>query len=370
MAEALKNQYGPKIPHTIASMISAVYPEFLATRFLQTVLNGYEDLELMQRARKIATGLRDYLPQDYAKATTILMNSLGERLVKTEGNGMSSFLYLPHCMFVSEYGVSNFELSMSLLYELTQRFTAEFSIRVFLQTYPDETLDRLRKWASDPSEHVRRLVSEGTRPRLPWASHLPEFQKNPQKPLELLELLKNDESEYVRRSVANHLNDIGKDHPDILLSVAGRWLKDAPLKRQKLIRHALRSLIKAGNPEALSLLGYAKDSKIRIVNPRVEPGRCFMGEEIGFSFHLVNTSNRPVSILLDYIVHYQKANQKLSPKVFKLKTLELGPLEKTEVFRVIKLANLTTRKHYSGLHRIEVLVNGHVHEIGQFELVL
>ncbi len=368
MAEPLKSQYGSEIPKTIAQRISKVYPGFLGTEFLNTVLDGYAELELMQRAKKITVGMREYLPGDYREAISILMNSLGERLTKTERNGMSTFLYLPHCMFVSDYGLNHFELSMSALYELTQRFTAEFSIRVFLETYPDETLNRLRQWAADPSEHVRRLVSEGTRPRLPWASRLPEFQKDPTRPLELLELLKDDESEYVRRSVANHLNDIGKDHKDILLFVATRWMKEATPKRKALVRHALRSLVKQGDSKALELLGYQNDLTISVTNCWVKPDFILLGESVCFGFDLHNQSPQPVRVMVDFVVHFQKANHKTNSKVFKLKATELPGKATVSFEKVVKFVTLTTRIHYPGLHRIEILVNGALYQVGEFTL--
>ena len=167
---------------------------------------------------------------------------------------------MPHCFFVAEYGLDHFEPSMQAHYQLTQRFTAEFSIRPFLIKHTEATLARLRQWARDPNEHVRRLVSEGTRPRLPWASRLPAFQADPAPVLALLELLKDDPALYVRRSVANNLNDIGKDHPRVLMQTAQRWMRDATPERAWVVRHALRWAVKQGDPAALKVLGFGKKS--------------------------------------------------------------------------------------------------------------
>lgn len=213
MAEPLKNHFGPEIPKRIAGMISAVFPRFDAQAFLDEAFKGYEDLHLTPRGWQIARALRRHLPDDFAAAADILIASLGPKLDRTEGLGMAPFLYLPHVLFVAEYGLDHFELSMRAQYELTQRFTAEFGIRPFLVRYPEQTLARLTAWTGDPSVHVRRLVSEGTRPRLPWAPRLRAFQANPRPVLALLERLKDDPELYVCRSVANNLNDIGKDHP-------------------------------------------------------------------------------------------------------------------------------------------------------------
>ncbi|MDZ4702003.1 MAG: hypothetical protein SH809_19995 [Rhodothermales bacterium] len=209
MAEPLKNQYGPEIPRKIAGMIAPVYPAFDREGFLQSALDGYEALELLPRGRHIAKALRRHLPDEYPAAIDLLIASLGPKLEGTESFGMAPFLYLPHVFFVMDYGVDHFEPSMRAQYEITQRFSAEYSIRAYLEHHPEATLARLRQWVDDPSPHVRRLVSEGTRPLLPWASRLRAFQRDPSPVIELLELLKDDPELYVRRSVANNLNDIG-----------------------------------------------------------------------------------------------------------------------------------------------------------------
>jgi 3-methyladenine DNA glycosylase AlkC len=198
---------------------------------------------------RIADTLHAHLPMDYLEAIRIVRDSLH---AKREGHtvALASFFYLPHTCFVARYGLDHFEASMQAQYELTQRFTAEFSIRPFLSKHEDKTLHVLKGWAQDTSEHVRRLASEGTRPRLPWAPRFPRFQKDPQPVVNLLEFLKDDISPYVRRSVANNLNDIGKDHPDILVEVARSWLVNASPQRAQLVRHALRSAIKRADAKA------------------------------------------------------------------------------------------------------------------------
>ena len=228
MAEQLKNLFGVDIPETIAGMIAKVFPRFPAEDFIRDSLDGYADLELFPRGRKIARAMKRHLPEDYSEAAGILIESLGPKLDMTEGSGMAPFVYLPHVFFVAEFGLDHFEDSMRAQYELTQRFSAEFSIRPYIEKYPHATLARLEKWTGDSSAQVRRLVSEGTRPRLPWAPRLRAFQIDPRPVLTLLEKLKDDPELYVRRSVANNLNDIGKDHPAVLVDVSRRWLKNAP----------------------------------------------------------------------------------------------------------------------------------------------
>jgi 3-methyladenine DNA glycosylase AlkC len=203
MAEPLIAQYGPDVPQAIARMVAAVHPRFDVDAFLQDALTGYEALALMPRGKHIARALHRHLPPDYGDALRILLASADQPHGRAPGLSLASFLFLPHTVFVSEFGLDHFELSMQAQHALTQRFTAEFSIRPFLQKHTEATLERLADWATDPSEHVRRLVSEGTRPRLPWASRLPAFQRDPAPVLALLERLKDDPALYVRRSVAN-----------------------------------------------------------------------------------------------------------------------------------------------------------------------
>lgn len=369
MAEPLKNQYGPDIPRKIAAMIAKVHKPFNSKAFLKSALAGYDDLELTQRGWQMAHALREHLPDSYPKAVKVLLKSLGSKLEHDDGQmGMASFLYLPHVQFVAEYGLDHFEESMQAQYELTQRFTAEFSIRAYLEHHPKRTLARLKKWAHDESIDVRRLVSEGTRTRLPWASRLPAFQKDPQPVLELLELLKDDPALYVRRSVANNLNDIGKDHPQLLVKTAKRWSKGASADRQWLIRHALRSAVKRGDAGALAILGYGKAQGIEIRKAKVTPAKPKRGAAVTISFELFNSSKSTQPLMVDFAVHYVKANGKTSPKVFKLKSLELAAGKSAAVSKKVSLKEMTTRKHYPGRHLVDVIVNGESSQIGFFDL--
>ncbi len=369
MAEPLKKQFGAEIPNKIAGMISPAFPGFDSPAFIRDALDGYEALGLKQRGWKIAQTLRFYLPSDYEAAVEILVASIGPKLEKTEGLGMEPFVYLPHVLFVAEYGLDHFEVSMHAQYELTQRFTAEFSIRHFLERYPEETLARLEKWTKDPSVFVRRLVSEGTRPRLPWAHRLRQFQKDPGPVLALLELLRDDPELYVRRSVANNLNDIGKDHPSLLVETARRWMIDATDERRWLVRHALRFLVKRGDPGALAVMGFGEYANVSIGKTSIMPKRAVIGGSVTIAFEITNTDSQKRRVLVNLRVHFVKANGKTSPKVFKLKAVELAPQETVQMSKLISLAQMTTRKHYPGLHNVELLLNGSVKALGTFELV-
>ena len=369
MAEALKNQYGADVPRAIAAMVSAVYPAFNSTRFVTEVLDGYDALALMPRGKKIAQVLRDHLPPDYSRAMAILLDSLDQPHGRDPALSLGSFLYLPHTMFVAQYGLAHFELSMRAQHALTQRFTAEFSIRPFLEQHPEATLRQLAEWTSDPSPHVRRLVSEGTRPRLPWAPRLRQFQADPAPVLALLERLKDDPELYVRRSVANNLNDIGKDHPEVLTSTAQAWLKNASAERAWIVGHALRSAVKRGETGALKVLGFGQTAQVAVGRIRITPGKAVMGGAVNIAFEITSTHRQGQNVLVDLAVHYVKASGQTSAKVFKLKTLELAPGQTAALAKKLSLAEMTTRKHYPGVHRVDVILNGKAQTLGAFELV-
>ena len=369
MAEPLKNYFGPEVPARIAGMIEKVDDAFPAEDFLAEALDGYEELELTPRAWHIAGTLRRHLPQGYEQAIEILVASLGPRLETSELTGMDVFVYLPHVFFVAEFGVEHFEASMRAQYELTQRFTAEYSIRVFLERYQKRTLTRLRGWAADANVHVRRLVSEGTRPRLPWAPRLRAFQDDPQPVLELLDLLKDDPELLVRRSVANNLNDIGKDNPAALIATCRRWMRQPTPERRWLVRHALRSAVKRGDTEALEIVGFVPAGAVLVRAVHVTPAVVPIGESVTVTVELTNEGSSTEQLLVDLRVYFVKANGKPSPRVFKLKELELEPQTPTRVTKTISLAQHTTRTHYPGHHRVEVLVNGRASGFGEFDLV-
>jgi len=262
----LKHVLGSEAVDCLAHNILLVYPQFDERSFRRAALSDLEPLGIMARGRHFARALRPCLPDNYENAIEILLASLTPPQTETEGLGLAVFFYHPHGCFVSEYGLDPnnnggedpFEISMTAQYELTKRFSSEFSIRPFLIQQQDRTLSRLIDWTSDPNPHVRRLCSEGTRPRLPWAPRIPAFIENPAPVLPILEALKNDPSLYVRRSVANHLGDIAKDHPETVFALCERWLNGASTEVKWLIRHALRHPAKKENKTALKLRVAAK----------------------------------------------------------------------------------------------------------------
>lgn len=368
MAEPLKNSFGPDVPERIGEMIAAVHPTFDRAAFAADALDGFDALDLTPRARQIAGSLARHLPADFAEAARVLKASLGPLIDSDELTGMGTFIYLPYVFYVADHGLDHFDAAMDIQYELTQRFTAEFSIRAYIERHPERTLAVLRKWAHDPSPHVRRLVSEGTRPRLPWASRLRGFQRDPGPVLELLELLKDDPALYVRRSVANNLNDIGKDHPDVLVDTCARWWVDAPPEREWLIRHALRSAVKRGDPGALALLGAGDATGLVVVASSVDPSTAAIGDSVTLTATVSNKTPETRGVMLDLRVHFVKADGRTSPKVFKGASFELAPGAERVVRKRISLKQHTTRTHHPGRHEVEVVVNGTTAAREEFEL--
>jgi 3-methyladenine DNA glycosylase AlkC len=282
---------------------------------------------------------------------------------------MAPFFYFPHTVFVAERGLDHFDLSMRAQYELTKRFSAEGSIRPYIARDPERTFVVLRRWTRDKNAHVRRLVSEGTRLRLPWAGRVAWLDENPERVLELLDLLKDDPATLVRRSVANNLNDLGKVRPDLLARTAGAWLKDASPERRALVEHALRSAVKRGDPDALRLLGYGKKASVSIEDVRVRPSRVPIGGRVSVGFALRSRSRSPQTLLVDMAIHFVKANGKTAPKVFKLKRVVLPPRGRVALETSVSLAVHTTRKPRPGTHAVDIVINGDTRRVATFEVV-
>ena len=368
MAASLKVFFNPQVVAGLASDFAEVHASFDAARFMAECLDGLDDLELLARAWHIAEALHRQLPQDFEHTAQILICSLASENAKAQLTGMAVFRYLPHIFYISKYGIDHFESAMQAQWEFTQRFTAEFSVRAFIEKYPRESHDRLRAWAADPNVHVCRLVSEGSRPRLPWAPRLRAYQKDPAPVLELLELLKDDPDLYVRGSVANNLNDIAKDHPAIAVDVCRQWLKGASPDRRWIVKHALRSLVKAGHPGALDLMGVGAPPKVTVTAARFTPKAPRLGSKLQFAFDLVSTAKKPQTLQVDYRVHFVKANGKTAPKVFKLRRLELEPHASVTLNATVSFLPMTTRKSYAGVHEFEALVNGVGFTLGSVRL--
>jgi 3-methyladenine DNA glycosylase AlkC len=371
MADQLKHFFSPERVRRLAREIAGVHPEFPVRAFVKQASAGLEALELLDRGRHIAAALAAHLPPAYPEAVEVLLRSLGPEHATDElvGVGMAPFHYLPHVLFVAERGLDHFDLSMRAQYQLTRRFSAESSIRPYLARDPERAFAFLARWAGDRNAHVRRLVSEGTRLRLPWAARVPWLDAHPERVLALLELLKDDPTTLVRRSVANNLNDLGKVRPDLLIRTCDAWLAGASPERRALVEHALRSAVKRGEAAALALLGYGKKAAVAVEEVRFEPRRVAIGERVRVSFELRSEARAAQDLLVDLAVHFVKAGGRTGRKVFKLKRVALPPRARVALSAQISLAVHTTRVPRAGTHAVEVVVNGGARPVGAFEVV-
>lgn len=369
MADALKHHFNADVVRGIAADIGRCSPDFDVKAFIRDATRGLAELELTPRGTHVAAAMRRHLPPDYADALRILVASLGPPHGESGLTGMAVFRYLPHAAFIRDYGLDHVDESMQAQHALTQRFTAEWSVRPFLERHEASTLAYLRQWARDPNVHVRRAVSEGSRPRLPWAPVLRRFVADPSPVLELLELLKDDPELYVRRSVANNLNDIARDHPELVVQVAARWMVRATAERRWVVEHALRTLIKRGHRGALKVLGVGGRPNVKVSAATVRPRRVPIGSTCRFGFEVVSAARRRQDLVIDYVVHFVKANGSHRPKVFKARKVSLAAGERLTVQGSVRVVPMTTRTPYPGRHLLEARINGHDFPLGAFLVV-
>lgn len=348
-APALKEIFNLARLRHIAEQVQAVHPAFDTVAFLRHASDGLDDLSVMQRMQRVSESLHRVLALDYPQALDVLY-AVAPRI-----NSRFVTLFLPQ--YVATHGLQHVERSLEALRYFTGFGSSEFAIRHFLLADFERTLAVMQDWARDGDEHVRRLASEGCRPRLPWSFRLAQVQAAPERVMPILERLRADDSLYVRKSVANHLNDIGKDHADFLLDHLAAWPQDNP-RTAWIIRHGLRSLIKQGNRRALAILGAGQAPEVEVKGLRIEPQQVRLGESIRLSFDLVSQAATPQRLVVDYAIDYVKKSGAVSTKVFKLSTLDLAGRDRVTLGRSQQIRQLTTRVHYPGRHAVHVLVNG------------
>jgi len=351
--------YGLDFYERLAHELHRIYPSLKPKAFLDDAVNGLEQRELKQRIDHTAIVCQHHLPTDYGQALSVLYSwSEGQ-----ENN--FSHIFVPS--FVARYGQHDYTRSIQALKDLTQYSSSELAIRSYLTQDFTRTLKHMQHWTGDDNHHVRRLASEGCRPRLPWASRVPQLMTEPGVTWPIIESLKDDNELYVRKSVANHINDLSKDHPDWLVQQLSQW---SPLSDQQtwIMRHGCRSLIKAGNSPALSLLGFNPQAKIDVTQFQVHTPELQLGQTLSFSFELSNPNTQPQKLAIDYCIHYRKKTGKLAPKVFKLKEINLAPNDRKHINKQQLIKNFSTRIHYAGAHEIELLVNGISQAKGYFDL--
>jgi 3-methyladenine DNA glycosylase AlkC len=369
MATPLKHGLGRSAVARLARNIERAWPAFDSKGFTAASMRGLARLELKPRVGHIATRLAAFLPGDYAKALAIVVRASKTWDRGDEGDPLRGFAAWPLFHFIEHYGTGDFTRSMAAVRSMTHLFSAEFAIRPFIARYPRRAFAELQRWTTDSSEHVRRLASEGARPRLPWATRVPALIDDPSPVLALLDGLKDDPALYVRRSVANNLNDIAKDHPDRVLDLCETWLDGASAERRWIVRHATRSLVKAGHPRVWALLGFTRRPQVTVSEIVVSPRRVRVGDDVSFTFELASTARVGQRLVVDYAMHFVKASGAGRPKVFKLKVVQVAPRQVTALSCRHSFRKISTRTYYPGLHAIEVLVNGNIEGRAEFALV-
>jgi 3-methyladenine DNA glycosylase AlkC len=371
---AFKDELGPQAVAEISTAFAAADAGFPQADFRRLAEDGLDALELKARVIHIMAALRQVLPSDFADALPKLIAAMphGTTKAKVSGApdhlptpaGLRGFAAWPVIDFIGEYGVEEPELSLQSLPKMTSYFSAEFAIRPFLIHHEKLALRHMKKWAADDNQHVRRLASEGSRPILPWGIRLPGLLKDPDKVLPILQQLPNDPANYVRRSLANHLNDISKNHPEWMIA----RLKDWGGTELPWIRHALRTLIKNAHADVWPLLGYDPDVKVEVADFALTPTKIQMGEQIAMSIDLKLQQAARAPVVIDYVLHLVRANGSRSPKVFKWKNTDLVAGKPLHLAKRHSFKPVTTRRYYPGMHRLDVQVNGRVVTGMDFEL--
>lgn len=350
MPDLLKNKFNYDSLYEMGRAIQSVYSLFQADEFIKSTIDEtWEDLELKARVRKISTNLGKYLPTDYAEALAIL-----DKVVEPCQSGFFGILFPD---FVEVYGQNeaDWNLSVNALERYTPYSTSEFAVRPFIIKNQERMMAQMYAWSKHENEHVRRLASEGCRPQLPWGQALTEFKKDPGPILPILEQLKSDKSLYVRKSVANNLNDISKTHPELVIRLAKDWYGNNEYT-DWIVKHGCRTLLKQGNREALKIFGYNDADAIEVDDFTLDKTYIYCGEAVTFSFLI--TAKEASKVRLEYGIEYVKANEKRNRKIFQISEITMDENEKKRYSKKHSFADLTTRKHYPGLHSIVLIVNG------------
>ena len=351
---------------SLAAALASVDPTLDVTGFRRRAARGLADLELKARVGHIAAALAALLADRPFPAASVLVADAAD------AGDLGMWDGWPALTWVEEQGLDHPTAALTALRRLTSHMSAEFAVRPYLEQHPELTLSTFRRWARDPDVHVRRLVSEGSRPRLPWGRRLRAFVADPSPVVALLDLLADDDEEYVRRSVANNLNDIAKDHPEVAVAAAARWIDAAAPDRRSdaewVAARALRSLVKAGDPGALAVLGFDHGAGVEVAAFALAPSAVDMGDDLGLSAELRNGSADEVRLVVDYLLHRVVADGSTSAKVFKWRTFTLAPGATVVLYTRHRLRPVTVRTMHPGEHVVELQVNGTVRASGRFDL--
>ncbi|OCL83655.1 DNA alkylation repair enzyme [Arcobacter porcinus] len=346
MAKELKKIYSQEFIENLSNSLQKEYKDFKKEDFKKAIfIEIWENLELKQRMRHISTNLNEFLPFSYKEQIEVL------KKVKEEFFSLEAMIFQD---FVEVFGLNDFEISMNALEKFTIKSSSEFAIRQFIIKYEERTLKQMKLWAKSQNEDIRRLASEGCRPRLPWAIALAKYKENPKEVLKIIEILKNDYSKYVQKSVANNLNDISKDNPKLVLEFVKNNL-GVSKELDWICKHGSRTLLKAGNQEILKLFSFKDTKHITISNFYCDEF-VKLGDDLEFSFELI-TKDKLGNIRVEYQIDYLKQNNKYGKKVFMISQNDFS-INKKEFSKKQSFKNLSTRKHYLGKHFIKILLNG------------
>ncbi len=351
-----KEYFDRAAANALAAQVGRVTKSFDQKKFVRLAVKGLDELEFNGRVVNFSNALAETLPSSRPRAMAILNKSLPDPLPDCE-NVTDGYLQWPVGQFIADYGVDCFEESMELMIEMTQRFSAEYAIRPFVERYPEEIFKRLLKLTRHKSPHVRRLCSEGIRTRLPWGRKLTALIDDTSPIWPILEKLRDDDEIYVQKSVANNINDIAKDHPEQVVKRLKTWKKGSTPARDWVIKHALRTLIKDGNADALAIVGYGPPKKLK-AQLSASPKSVKIGESVELQVDLISGHGRSQSLLVDYAVHYVRKNGSANAKVFKWKSIEILPDSSQTLKKKHSLKTTTIRALYPGEHVVELQVNG------------
>lgn len=352
---ALKNLYSPAFYDKLSAVLLQSLPGFDKGKFISLInSDGFEDKELKARMRHTAVVLHHFMPKDFSKAVTALQSIIENLRKASFGEDGLACMFLPD--YIEVYGLDNYEDAIKALEYVTQFTSCEFAVRPFLLKYEDKMLEQMLAWSLHDNYKVRRFASEGARPRLPWAMAIPSLKKDPSRLLPILENLKNDPSDFVRRSVANNINDIAKDHPDVVLSIAKKW-KGFSKETDAIVKHGSRTLLKQGHTEILKIFGLDA-AAIAFDNFEVLTPQVKMGDSVEFTFAIQNTATEPQTVRLEYGLYYMKAKGHLAKKVFKISERIYQPDEKAVIVRKQSFRAITTRVFHAGAHKVSIIING------------
>lgn len=360
MAEALKDMFNKKFYERLALEFNKADKNFHPDKFVKQVIKDLDSMSLNQRMRNTTVVLKQHLPNDYKRSVEILLK------VVPEFRSHYTSLLFPD--FIGQYGHDDFKLSMDALKYFTQYGSSEFAIREFLKRDLKKTLAVMKKWADDKNHHVRRLASEGSRPRLPWSFNLDEIAKDPEITRPILEVLKTDNELYVKKSVANHLNDFSRINSHWMLKVVNSWDRRNE-HTAWIVKHASRTLIKKGDTRSLAVFDFEKNVKLKIEKLKIEKLKIKLEDNFQFSFNIVSEKNKTQKLVIDYAIHYQKKSGAMFPKVFKLKEFDLKPQQTISISKSHSFKDLSTRKHYPGKHALAITINGKNYVKKEFMLV-